>query len=135
MDFIKRNAKRVATDAAGYGLIVLAVLTGWLPGPGGIPLALAGLGLLSINNEWARALRDYLLHHGGKIAKQVFPANAAIQICYDILVILLLILAGVLIFRHAAAWQISLAIFLLFLSLFIALMNRERLRKFRKKTS
>jgi hypothetical protein len=52
--------KRVAIDIAGFGLMILAFLTGWLPGPGGIPLFLVGLGILSLNYEWAeRLLKDF----------------------------------------------------------------------------
>jgi hypothetical protein len=133
MDFIKRNAKRVATDAAGYLLIVAAILTGWLPGPGGIPLALAGLGLLSINNKWAKDLRDWLLANGGKLVEFLFPRNRFVEWLYDIVVILLLVLTGFLEARHAAIWQISLGVAAFFIALFIALMNRERLKGWRGK--
>jgi hypothetical protein len=50
------NIKRVATDTLGFLLILAGLLTGWLPGPGGIPLIVAGLGLLAINNQWAKNL-------------------------------------------------------------------------------
>lgn len=131
MDFVKRNAKRIGIDAAGYLLILLAALTGWLPGPGGIPLALAGLGLLSINNEWARRLRQYLLKHGGKFVKTIFPANKFVQALYDLIILLLLTLAGILAWKHAAIWQISIAIALFFMAIFFALMNRDRLQRIR----
>ncbi len=49
--------KRIGIDAAGYVLILLGIAFSPLPGPGGLPLVLAGLGLLSIHNEWARRLR------------------------------------------------------------------------------
>ena len=55
-----RVLKRYALDAAGYLLILLALAIGWLPGPGGIPLVLIGLYLLSLNNPWAQRLRDKL---------------------------------------------------------------------------
>ncbi len=48
--------KRILIDIAGFGLMILAPFLGWLPGPGGIPLFLAGLGLVSINHAWARKL-------------------------------------------------------------------------------
>jgi len=133
MDFLRRNAKRILTDAAGYALIVLAILTGWLPGPGGIPLAIAGLGLLSINNAWARRLRDYLVRRGGKLVQFLFPPNPAVQWLYDILVIVLLAAAGWLAVLHAAIWEISLSVVLFFVAVFLALMNRERLEKLKKR--
>jgi hypothetical protein len=121
--------KRIATDIAGYFLILLGIAGGWLPGPGGIPLVLAGLGLLSINNEWAKNIREWLLRNSGKAAKVLFPNNPVVQILYDIAVILLLALTGVLAWRHAAIWQISLAIFAFFFALLIALLNRDRLQR------
>jgi lysylphosphatidylglycerol synthetase-like protein (DUF2156 family) len=127
------KVKRILTDIAGYGLILLGIASGWLPGPGGIPLILAGLGLLSINNEWAKNLREWLLKNSGKAAKILFPDNRFVQILYDIAALLLLALTGVLAWRHAAIWQISLAIFLFCFALLIALMNRDRLQRFKSR--
>ncbi|HVS58196.1 MAG TPA: PGPGW domain-containing protein [Candidatus Saccharimonadales bacterium] len=133
MEALKRNAKRVLTDAAGYGLIVLGVALGWLPGPGGIPLVLAGLGLLSVNNAWARRLRGYLLKHGGRIAQFLFPPNPFVQWLYDALAVLLLIAVGILGWKHAAIWQVSLAAALFFIALFIAALNRDRWSRIKQK--
>lgn len=129
---LRENTKRILTDTAGYGLILLAILTGWLPGPGGIPLAIAGLGLLSIHNKWARDLREYLLAHGGKIVQIIFPKHPVAQWAYDIVAITLFAVAAFLGWRHAAWWQISAAAVLFFAAVFIALMNRERLATLRK---
>jgi len=133
MSTLRRNAKRIAVDAAGYLLILAAILTGWLPGPGGIPLALAGLGLLSINNEWARRIRDYLLKNGGKVVKILFPEHIIFQWLYDVIVVLLFVLVAVLEWRHAAIWQISLGIGLFFFALFIAAMNRDRFNRLKNR--
>lgn len=134
MEFLKRNAKRIATDAAGYLLIIAAALTGWLPGPGGIPLALAGLALLSINNEWARKLREYILQHGGKIVQYIFPKNPLFEWLYDILVVIIFGVVTYLAFKHAAIWQISLATALFFIALAIALLNRDRYNRLKART-
>lgn len=131
---MQRNTKRILTDAAGYLLILAGVAFGWLPGPGGIPLVLAGLGLLSINNTWAERLRQYLLKHGGKLVKYLFPNNRWVQWLYDGLVVVLLVFVGILEARHDAIWQISLGIGLFFAALFIALMNRDRLQQMRGKS-
>ena len=133
MDFIKRNFKRVATDAAGYLLLLAAAATGWLPGPGGIPLALAGLALLSINNEWARRIRQMILDNGGKIAKMLFPDNTYIQWLYDVIVVLLLSVVTVLAYQHAAIWQIGLASGLFIFAVTIALLNRDRLNRLKNR--
>jgi hypothetical protein len=126
MKFVQQHFKRIATDAAGYGLLILAALTGWLPGPGGIPLALAGLALLSINNEWARRIRQWLLDNGGKLATYIFPNNPYVQWLYDIIVVLLLAVVTVLAYNHAAIWQIGLASGLFIAAVTIALLNRDR---------
>lgn len=139
MNYWQRNGKRFLTDAGGYFLLLAALLTGWLPGPGGIPLALAGLGLLSINNKWAHDLREYALKHGGRLVEIFFPRNSAIEWAYDVLTVLLLALSSVLIWQHGAIWQISLAVAGYFAALFIALMNRDRAgmkrRRYRKALS
>ena len=132
---MKQKTKRILTDTAGYFLILLGIASGWLPGPGGIPLVLAGLGLLSINNKWAKDLRDYLLKNGGKAVKILFPANRFVQILYDIAVVLLLALVAVLAWHHAAVWQISLSIALFFVALLIAGLNRDRLTAIKNKLS
>lgn len=130
---MQRHAKRIATDIAGYALLLLALASGWLPGPGGIPLALAGLGLLSINNKWAQDLRDYILAHGGKFVQILFPQNRFVQALYDFIVVLLLALVAVLAWRHAALWQISLATALFFIALLIAGLNRDRASRLKRK--
>jgi hypothetical protein len=133
MEFIKRNGKRILTDAAGYGLIILAILTGWLPGPGGIPLALAGLGLLSINNAWARTARNWLLYNSGRVAKFLFPPDPFVQICYDLLTLFLLVFVVILSVTHHAVWKLSLAIIMFCLAALFALMNRSRLERWRNR--
>lgn len=60
---MKRSSQKIKvilTDVLGVLLMIVAPFLGWLPGPGGIPLFLAGLGLLAINHEWARRwLQDF----------------------------------------------------------------------------
>lgn len=47
---------RIAVAIAGLLLMVAAALTGWLPGPGGIPLFLLGLAVWSSEFAWAKRL-------------------------------------------------------------------------------
>lgn len=49
---------RVAVGLAGLLLICLGVVSGPLPGPGGIPLVLLGLAVWSSEFEWAYRLRQ-----------------------------------------------------------------------------
>lgn len=134
MNFVRRHAKRIAIDAAGYLLIVAAVATGWLPGPGGIPLLIAGLGLLSINNAWAKRLRIWTIQNGGRLVEILFPRWTWVEWGYDIVAFLLLILTLVLELHHASFWQMSLGVTAFFIALFIALTNRDRLKRLRGKS-
>ncbi|MEK7471861.1 MAG: PGPGW domain-containing protein [Patescibacteria group bacterium] len=84
------GAKRILTDMAGYGCLIAAPLVGWLPGPGGIPLILTGLGLLSINNPWAKRLLHYVRERSQSLSELVFPKKPIIQWAWDIFVILLI---------------------------------------------
>lgn len=45
----------------GFAFIILAALTGWLPGPGGIPLFLIGIAILSTEFLWAKKIKDMVL--------------------------------------------------------------------------
>ncbi|HSX31433.1 MAG TPA: hypothetical protein VLE99_05955 [Candidatus Saccharimonadales bacterium] len=133
MDFLKRNTKRIAVDAAGYFLILAALATGWLPGPGGIPLAVAGLGLLSINNAWAKKLRLLVIKHGGRVVEVLFPRWPWVEWGYDIVAFLLLVLTLLLEIRHARLWEMGVGVTAFFFALFIALTNRDRLNRLRGK--
>lgn len=45
----------------GSLFMIAAALTGWLPGPGGIPLFLIGVAILASEFAWAERLRDRFL--------------------------------------------------------------------------
>lgn len=47
---------RIVVGVVGLVLMVAAALTGWLPGPGGIPLFLMGLAVWASEFEWAHRL-------------------------------------------------------------------------------
>lgn len=47
---------RFAVGVAGLFLILAGLATGWLPGPGGIPLILLGLAVWSSEFQWAHRL-------------------------------------------------------------------------------
>jgi len=133
MQFLQKHGKRILVDGAGYFLILAGILTGWLPGPGGIPLIVAGLGLLSINNEWAKRLRIWVVENGGKAIEILFPKWPWVEWGYDIIAFLLLVLTFLLELHHASFWQMSLGVTAFFIALFIALTNRDRLKRLRGK--
>ena len=46
----------------GLLFIIASVLTGWLPGPGGVPLFLIGIAILATEFAWAKRVRDKVIH-------------------------------------------------------------------------
>jgi uncharacterized protein (TIGR02611 family) len=86
----KKIFKRVIIDAVGYLLVALGIILMPVPGPGGLPVMLAGLGLLSIENNWAKSCRQWLLDNGHNLAAKFFPKNKSIQLIYDLLAAIIL---------------------------------------------
>jgi hypothetical protein len=65
--------------------------------------------------------------------KILFPSNPLVQWLYDGLVVLLLAIVTVLAYRHAAVWQIGLSVSLFLIALLIALLNRDRLERLKRR--
>ncbi|MCU0667022.1 MAG: hypothetical protein MUF85_00160 [Patescibacteria group bacterium] len=90
---MQKHLKRILIDMAGFGLIIASPFLGWLPGPGGIPMLIAGLALLSINNKWAKTLLDYTKKHADSALDIIFPDKKSWRIAHTICGICLLILS------------------------------------------
>lgn len=130
---MNKKFKRILVDGAGYGLILLGLLTGWLPGPGGIPLILAGLGLLSVNNHWAKRILHYLEENGSKFMKWAFPDTPWAKAAHDVLALLLLA-GSVFVFLNADSFVLyGVSIALAALAIVDFLYNRNRLQKLKRK--
>lgn len=130
---LKYFIKRFGTDIAGYGLILLGLLTGWLPGPGGIPLILAGLGLLSTHNHWAKKLLIFIKIQGVKFMDYVFPEHPWAKALHDILAVSLIFLAILVLSNKITSIYYALTFSLLVLAVVDFLYNRQRWKKFSKK--
>ena len=61
--------RRAVVVVGGFALLAAGGALMVLPGPG-IPLVLAGLGLLSLEFEWARRLRHYVMRHARRVAPE-----------------------------------------------------------------
>ena len=59
--------RRALIVVGGFALLAAGGLLLVLPGPG-IPLVAAGLGLLSLEFEWARRLRLFVARHTKRVA-------------------------------------------------------------------
>lgn len=131
---MKRNSKRIGIDIAGFGLVLLAPLLGWLPGPGGIPLLLAGLGLLSINHAWARRLRDKLIASGNKVATFLFPNNKIIQLLYDLFALFLLVTIVLMLNENQEYITVAISGIVGFAAFCILVINRQRGSRIKSRT-
>lgn len=124
--------KVVVLDILGVLFMIFALATGWLPGPGGIPLFIVGLSLLAINHTWAQKYIDILKEHAEKIGDMIFVQNRKVQITYDV-ISPILILAGVaFLYRHIAIWMISLGVLCSFFGIILFLGNRHRWQKLKR---
>lgn len=135
MQRFKQLLKRFGIDAAGYGLILLGLLTGWLPGPGGIPLILGGLALLSIHNHWARRILVFVKENGTKFMVYVFPENPWIKALHDIFAVTLVVAAVILITQKMTMTTIGFAIALTALAIVDFLYNRKRWHRFKNRNA
>lgn len=61
--------RRAAIVAGGFGLLAVGAALLVLPGPG-IPVVVAGLGLLSLEFEWARRLRVWTLRRTERVTPE-----------------------------------------------------------------
>jgi Kef-type K+ transport system membrane component KefB len=122
--------KRLLIDIAGFGLILSSGLVGWLPGPGGIPVLLAGLGLLATNHEWAERLLNQLKNNGTKLYEIVFPENKSRYILYDLIGITLLTGAILVKYKTTKVWLDLIGFIVIFFCASLLLLNRKRLEKF-----
>lgn len=68
METLKRHWYNLPTSVRkplvlviGLLFVIASALTGWLPGPGGLPLFLIGIAILATEFEWAMRLRDWVV--------------------------------------------------------------------------
>lgn len=127
MGKIHKYSKLVILDTVGILLIIASVAFGWLPGPGGIPLFLAGLAVLSVHHEWAKRWFEYIKRHGFKFLRNIFSDNNMIKNIYDMFSVVAIAGAIYLLISSHSNFNRGLAIFLLFTGCGLFLGNRGRL--------
>lgn len=137
MRWLKNRSKQVALDTVGVLLIVSSFLLGGLPGPGGIPLLLAGLSLLAINHEWAKRLQQRVKEEGRRFLRKMFSEHPVVQIIYDTLALVLVLNGIYLLNIRTRALDLSIALFSILLGAGLFLGNRRRftrwLTKFKRR--
>ncbi len=133
MKGLSKRLKFILIDTAGVLLIILAGLTGWLPGPGGIPLLIAGLGLLSINHDWAQRWLLLIKKNGINISDKLFNGSKTINTLVDIAGLIFLGLAVMIVLTFTRNIAKTAAVWLVIVSLVLLLGNKNRFKKIRKK--
>lgn len=126
---MKRYAKIIILDTLAIFCFIGVILFGWLPGPGGIPLFIAGLGLLAVNHDWAERWLETARHKGKSFKKILFPDVKWIRHSYDVVTISLTLFATWLFFTTKNRFVTGACLGVVFFSLFIFLVNRGRFDK------
>ncbi len=126
----KRYTKVIVFDTLAGLCFLGVVLFGWIPGPTGIPLLIAGLSLLAVNHDWAERLLRTAKIKGVSIQKYIFPKDPLVRGFYD--VICLAFIVGGLYIAFATEDRIisAFGVMLLTVALGIFLFNRERFTTF-----
>ncbi len=124
--------KKIGIDILGVLLIISSGLVGWIPGPGGIPLFLAGLALLASNHEWAEKLMGNLSNHGNKLSELIFSEKPATQLLFDIISLSLFLLSCYIISTSESVFIKGVFSGLMFTSIWLFIGNRKRLQKISK---
>jgi hypothetical protein len=130
MPRVKHYAQLIFFDTLAVIFMVFAVATGWLPGPGGIPLFIVGLSLLAINHEWAKRYIDLLRRYADRVSDLIFIPK--LRLAFDVLAGALLASGILLITFHDALWMLSAGIFSICFGLLCLLGNRNRWAKLKK---
>ncbi len=133
MNKLKDKLRTILVDIAGIFLIILSGLLGWLPGPGGIPLLIAGLSLLSINHDWAQRWLMLIKEHGLKISDKLFNGSKRTTIIVDIVGIMFLATAVVVMVLVTQSVFKTAAIWLIIVSAVLLLGNKDRYKKIKRK--
>jgi predicted PurR-regulated permease PerM len=129
MSIFKKYGKMILLDGLAVLCFIGVILFGWLPGPGGIPLFLAGLALLAVNHDWAERWLETAKHKGKSFKSILFPSTPWIRHSYDAGSVILFLLSAYLFFTTKNRLLAGLSIALICLSVFVFLVNRERLDK------
>jgi hypothetical protein len=126
---MKKYGKIIIFDTLALLCFIGVVLFGWLPGPGGVPLFLLGLSLLAVNHDWAERWLETAKHKGKSLKQTFFPNTRWIRRAYDIVAITIMLGSGYIIITNKNRLLDGAATIALTFSLFLFLLNRDRLGK------
>jgi hypothetical protein len=129
---MKKQIKRVIYDIVGVVLILISPIVGSVPGPGGIALFLAGLGLLAVHNDWAKSLLHKAKTNSEHLLDIIFSDNPKIKLVHDFIGAGLFIAAIIVFMLTPAPFSYTIPIMLISASIFWLFYNRKRYKLFFK---
>jgi hypothetical protein len=130
MPRVKHYAQLILFDTLALICMALAIATGWLPGPGGIPLFILGLSLLAINHTWAKRYIDLLRRYADKVSDLIFIPR--LRVAFDVLAAVLCASGILLITLQTKIWILSLGIVSICFGLLCLFGNRNRWARLKK---
>ncbi len=124
---------RIPLDILGFFLMIISPFLGWLPGPGGIPLFIAGLSIVAINHEWAERYLEIIKKYADRIGDLIFAENKRLQMFYDVFGPLLIIAAiGLFVVTDSYIFTFVSGVIGIF-GIILLLGNRHRYKKLKRK--
>ena len=132
---MKQKTKALLVDIAGFGLILIAIPIGWVPGPGGIPLLILGLSLLATNHDWAERVMQRVKDESLKASKHVSESSHTTKWVIDISSVLFITGAVLLFIEFTGSLAITSAISLVFSGVILLFTNQNRHLRFWNKLS
>lgn len=120
---------RISIDIAGFSLIITSIVFGWLPGPGGIPLFLAGLGLVALNHEWAENLLKNFDKKRTELTDKYLMTSPRVSLAIDITCLLLMITGVFIALTQTQLLYRGVGIAATSISLIIILSNQKRFER------
>ncbi len=124
------RTKHILMDTLGFLLMLISPLFGWLPGPGGIPIFIAGLGLLAINHEWAKRWLKTIKEKGVNVIDAIFVKHPVWEAFYDIMTVIFVVVGVQLLNTYTKNITLTIGILLLLTAFVLFIGNRKRLKRF-----
>jgi hypothetical protein len=124
------RTKHILLDTLGFLLMLISPLFGWLPGPGGIPIFIAGLGLLAINHEWAKRWLKTIKEKGVNVIDAIFVKHPVWEAFYDIMTVIFVVVGVQLLNTYTKNITLTIGILLLLTAFVLFIGNRKRLKRF-----
>jgi hypothetical protein len=126
---MKQKTRVILIDCLGFTCIIIAPFLGWIPGPGGIPLLILGLGLLSQNHAWAERLLASVKERAGRATSKVAEASPAVRWAIDAGSLVLISIAVIIITNVTRSVFKTAAISLIAAGVVLLLTNQNRYKK------